>query len=88
MTTQSPNVRKLICHRVAQLMIPAGGGLADGVSAILQPGKLTRAAREATDFVNESIRAVKAAPDNPWGDDDEAIAGEILRRLQQRATGE
>lgn len=38
-------------------------------------------ARVATEWVEAEIGAVKSAPNNPYGEDDEAIAGEILRRL-------
>lgn len=87
MTTLGPHVRKLICHRAAQLLIPPGGRLADLGAGLVLPARISNAAREAAEWAQAVIRAVKATPDNPWGDDDEAIAGEILRRLQQRATG-
>jgi hypothetical protein len=41
-------------------------------------------AREATAWVEQALAAVKSARDNPYGDDDEAIAGEILRQVEAR----
>ena len=85
---QGPNVKRLIIHRMSILMIPPGtkDGLAEGVKALLEPGKIPKIAREATVWVELAIQAVRDAADpNPWRDkDDEAIAGEILRGIEVR----
>lgn len=78
---QGPNVKKLIVHKMSLDMVPSGGGLPDALAAF---GKIGDHARVATDWVSQAIAAVKAAPGNPYGDDDEAIAGEILRRIEAR----
>jgi hypothetical protein len=31
-----------------------------------------------------AIDAMRAAPDNTWGNDEEAIAGEFVRRIEER----
>lgn len=80
---QGPNVKRLIAHRASAICIPSGGGLADGIRAIATPGKLTEALRQATKEIDLSIAAVRAAPDNQFGDDEEAIAGEILRQIEE-----
>ena len=78
-----PNVKKLIFHRASQLIIPESGGIGDVVDAIRTPSKLVEATREATEWVKAAIQAVKSAPGpNPYGDNDEAIAGEILRQIE------
>jgi hypothetical protein len=41
-------------------------------------------AREAEAWVEQALAAVKAAPGNPYGNDDEAIAGEILSQIEAR----
>lgn len=84
--TQGPNVRKLICHKIAVIAIPAGTkhGLADGVNFLRDRDRIANAAREATGWVNEAIELVKRSPGNEFGDDDEAIAGEILRQIEKR----
>ena len=85
---QGPNVKKLISQRIASLAIPAntpaGGGLAAGIAAITTPGRLVDLARQATKEIEDAIAAVKAAPDNPYGTDDEAIAAEILRQVEEK----
>lgn len=34
--------------------------------------------------MQEALRIFKTAPDNPFGDDDEAIAGELLQKIEER----
>ena len=79
-----PNIRKLICHRMSSIIVPPNGGFKDVFSAIKTPGRLTQVARESTEWVESAVACVKSAPNNPFGDDDEAIAGEILRRVEER----
>jgi hypothetical protein len=81
---QGPSVKKLICRKMAQLMIPDGGGFADGLRELSDPSNIANRAREATSWVQQAINLVKSAPDNPYGGDDELIAGEILRQIEQR----
>lgn len=81
---QGPNVKKLICHKMALLMVPSGAGFADGLRELTTPGNIGKRAREATEWVEQATVVVKTAPDNPYGDDDEAIAGEILRQIDSR----
>lgn len=74
-----PNVRKLICHKISLLAVSPNGGMQDALNALTQPGRLLALAREATNWVNAAILAVKSAKDNHFGDDDEAIAAAILK---------
>lgn len=83
---QGPNVRRLIAYKMSVLMVPPGSGkrsLAAGVEALVM-GNLPAFARHATEWVKMAIAAVKAAPDNPYGDDDETIAGVILAEAERR----
>lgn len=75
---QGPNVKKLIVHKMTLDMVPTGAGIGDVIEKF---GDLAGYARRATEWVEVALRAVKAAPDNPYGEDDEAIAAEILRKL-------
>ena len=88
---QGPNVKNLIIHRMSVLMIPLGtkDGLAAGIRSLLGQGKVPKIAREATVWVELAIQAVRDAADpNPWRDkDDETIAGEILRGVEERLRG-
>ena len=76
-----PNVKKLIVRRMSSQMIPRGGDVLDGFNALMS-GDLPALARKAATWVEEAIAVVKTAPDNPYGDDDEAIALAILEKLQ------
>jgi len=76
-----PNVKKLIAHKMSLEMVPSGSGFMGAIEAIREPGRIGREAKAATDWVQMAITAVRSAPDNLFGDDDELIAGEILRRL-------
>jgi len=82
---QGPNVKKLIARRMSVLMVPAGGGPADAIRELTSAENIAKRAREATAWARQAIAAVKTAPDNPYGGDDEAIAGEILRQVEARA---
>jgi hypothetical protein len=79
-----PNVNRLIVRKVSLLAVPSDGGLKDAVDLFAIPGRLVSLSRQATEWVDAAIAAVKAAPDNPYGDDDEAIAAEILRRIEAK----
>jgi len=80
-----PNIHKLIAHKVSLLLIPPGSqsGIAQIADALLTPGGLLTVTREATVWVEAALAAVRAAPDNTYADA-EAIAGEILRRVDER----
>lgn len=77
-----PNVKRLIAYKMSFDAIPPGGGFAAGVDFLLSPGRLAQSGQAAVDWVKQSISLVKSAPDNPYGDDDEAIAGALLERLE------
>lgn len=86
-TPIGPNVRKLIARKLSLLAIPVGSGensFIMGVEALTNRGKFVSLAAEASDWVRDAIQAVKSAPDNAYGDDDEAIAGIILRRIEEQ----
>lgn len=79
-----PLMTKLIVQFVARVAIPEGGTLADGLKFIqdaeYRKGVLEKAESKAV----EAVSLVRTAPDNPYGDDNEAIAGAILERLEER----
>lgn len=87
--TQGPNVKRLIAHKMSLLMIPPGTkkgqGLATGMAALMKPGNIQQVCKEATEWVEQAIDAVKACPDGGWwGDENEAIAGELLRQIDEK----
>jgi hypothetical protein len=83
MNPLGPNVRRLIAIKMAQDAIPSGGGFADGLKYLTSPG-LGQKAQAAAEWAEDAIRTVKSAPDNPWGDDDEAIARELVNRVEAK----
>jgi hypothetical protein len=83
-TPLGPNAKELIIERMAQMAVPSGGGVNDALSFLSDSMRIVVVGRDAAEWVRQAISVMKAAPDNPYGDDDEAIAGEILRQLHQR----
>ena len=89
MSMQGPNVKKLIAHRASSLMIPPGScqgrgeALAHVVSQLTDKANLIEKIMEAAKWVEDALSLVKSFPDNPHGDDDEAIAGEVLRKIEE-----
>jgi len=79
-----PNVRKLICQKISLLAVPAGGGVADAIGFLSDKDKIVRLTREATAWVEIALRAVREAPGGEAYGDDEAIAGEILRQVEEK----
>jgi hypothetical protein len=79
-----PNVKKLIAQLMASLAIPPGGDFYDGVQAIMTPGKLGEHFKIAMAQAFSYIDAMKAAHDNPYGNDDETIAEAMVKAVKQR----
>lgn len=79
-----PNVKKLICQKMAKDAIPPQGGMADAIKFLSDKESIIAKAKEAQEWVLSAISAVKTAPGNPYGNDDEAIAGEILQQLEAK----
>lgn len=77
-----PNEKKLITKRIAAVMIPEGGCVFDGFEALTDPVKLGRIAKESTKWISVMLEAIKNAPDNPYGNDNEVIAASILEKMQ------
>lgn len=84
-----PNVKKLIIAKMSLIMIPPGTSdpFAAGIKALSDATGLASVAREATAWVKAALDAVKNAPGSTCTDD-EAIAAEILRGIEQRKTSE
>lgn len=81
---RGPNFMQLVFHKISRDAIPPGGGLADGIRLFTEPGRFQQVAKEAFAWVDKAIAVMKTAPDNPYGDDDEAIAAAILERIEER----
>jgi hypothetical protein len=79
-----PNMRRLAAHKMALDAVPRGGGLPDALRFLQDKDAMVDSAKASTKWVKDAIAAVKQTHDNPFGNDDEAIAGELLRRIGER----
>lgn len=81
-----PNVKRLVFHKMSLDAVPPGGGLKSALDFIITPGAMGASYKAATEWVNAAILAVRQAVEpNPWKTaDDEAIAGELLRLIEER----
>lgn len=77
-----PNMKRLLAMRVAREAIPAGGGIADGMNFLLDRQRMIETSRKALEWCDLAVTAIRSAPDNPYGNDEEAIAGAILANAE------
>ena len=76
---QGPNVKKLIVRRMTVLAIPNDGNFEDGLAFLMDPDRMAKVAKEATDWVFKMLDYVKKAPDYD-GETDEEIAAAVLEK--------
>ena len=79
-----PNLKKLMIHFMAVDAVPAGGGLQSAVDLIMSPNGLRDSAMRSLTKALAAIDAMRAAPDNPYGNDEETIAGEFVKQIEER----
>ena len=84
----TPNIKKLLIRFIAIEAIPSGGGLADGLLFLTDAKHRKEGIERAMNALETALAIVKTSPDNPYGDDDEAIAAAILDRLEHTSGGE
>jgi hypothetical protein len=84
MTNYSPNVSKLIMKLVSYNAVPKGGGLSSGLEFFTNPERRKEILEKAEFDALLAIELVKTASDNPYGNDDEAIAKSILDKIIER----
>lgn len=77
---------KLAILKASRDAIPDGAGFAAGIQFLSTPDKFKTAMKAAYEWSHQAIRVVReAAEPNPWKDaDDETIAGELLRQIDER----
>lgn len=84
MSNYGPNVTKLITKFIAREAVPPGGGLASALEFFSNPEQRKQVLDSAEAKAIQAIQAIKSAPDNPFGNDDERIASELLAKIQER----
>lgn len=84
------NMRRLISYKAAQNTNPDGGGIGGAMnalsSALQTPGHMAEIFSDAQKWADEAVNVIRALPDNPYGDDEEAIAGAFLEEIENRKT--
>lgn len=79
-----PNLKKLMAHKMAIDAVPPGGDFLDAIRVLSSPELLREQANQALEFALAAIDAVRQSPDNPYGQDEETIAGEVVRQIEER----
>ena len=80
-----PNVTKLILQFVACEAIPTGEEVFGSVMTFFRDAdKRKQILNKAETDALSAIKLIKSAPDNPFGDNDEAIAGILLQKIEER----
>lgn len=79
-----PNVTKLIIKFIAHHAVPINGGIADGIEFIRNAERRKAVLESAESDAIRSIQLIKNSPDNPFGNDDEKIAEELLKQIASR----
>lgn len=77
------NVKRLFLHILAREAIPSGGGLQAGVNYLTNPDVRHKINLAAIITLDDFLKEMKAAPDNPFGDDDEVISEAFLKALDE-----
>ena len=89
MTPKQPSYNQLILRKMAFDAVSPGGGVGaamDHLQRMMTDENYRKSCWEkAANWVNEAIEVFKTAPDNPYGDDKEAIATAILLELKERS---
>ncbi len=88
-TILTPNIKKLIIYKMSLDAIPKGGGVKDGFMFLSSKELIAKSAKESSEWVKTAISVVRQAQEpNPFKNaDDETIAGEILRKIEERKNG-
>jgi len=89
MSKLEPNLNKLISRKIAKDAIADGSGVQAGMDFLTDPAQLTESFKKAVKWARGAIRAIREADDpNPWRKaNDDTIAAEILKRIEERKKG-
>jgi hypothetical protein len=76
-----PYVTRLIMACIAREAVPRGGGMADAIQFFTDEKHRKAVLEHAETAAMNMLVAVKQARDNPYGEDNEAIAKAILDKI-------
>ena len=85
--THGANITKLITKFIAREAVPSGGGISSVLEFFQNPERRKQVLEAAETKAIQAIALIKTAPDNPYGNDDELIAGELLKKIAERNAG-
>lgn len=77
-----PNAKRLLSRFIARVAVPPGGGMESSLRFFADTEHRHRVLEVAMETLDASIALIRQAPDNPYGDDEEAIAAAILDKLE------
>lgn len=77
----SPYVARLIMRCIAREAVPHGGGMNDAIQFFTDEAHRKEVMQRAETAALNMLVAVKQSRDNPYGEDNEAIAKAILDKL-------
>lgn len=75
-----PNMRKFIAMKMARDLVPPGGGIGTAISALVDPVRRHAGIADAVEWCEHTIAIMKTLAGNPFGDDDESIAAEVVKQ--------
>ena len=78
------NVTQLIVRFIAREAVPPGGGLNNVVVFFKNAEHRKQIIESAETKAMAAIQLTKNAPDNPYGDDEEVIAGVLLEKIREK----
>jgi hypothetical protein len=79
-----PNFTKLIKKFIVRGAVPPGAGIATALEFFTDPDKRKMVLDQAEMKAIEAVQLIHSAPDNPYGDDIEAIAGALVEKIEER----
>ena len=79
-----PNMQRLLALFTSRVAVPNGGGFADAIAVLTNPERFREVNRKGLELADQAVAAMRAAPDNPYGNDEEAIAAGILAEVEKR----
>lgn len=83
--TFGPNMKQVLSLLAAGLAAKGGAKTsADYVALLADPKRHLALTKLTLHVANEMLRALRLAPDNVWGDDEETLAGVVLEKLKER----
>lgn len=78
----TPYVAKLVFRKFSLIAVPKGEGLQAALSVLSDSEKYKATMREAVQWVEDALKAVRSAPDNPY-ESDEEIAKAIFDKVEK-----